>query len=273
MAAAFSPNGEYVVTGDGERNIYLWKTATGERVYRFPREHAAPVSTLHFTPQCRVISVGRDNVVHIWRVGDENAAVERTLDHRSGEVTQLGVTDDGNWMALDHDKTRLHISSTDKEGVTERVLNSQNESTYFGPFAIFSPKVDVEGHRLLLTASNQGRLVQLWRHDASEDRTREMVRLVPTNNVPATVAAFTPFAENGFIVVGTERGDIHLWARPPKAEIERRWTAKISYIEDSIDPTGRQRKIWATLENDPIGPTRLKPGGTAALVIRPPQPK
>src|SRR5262249_54917510 len=216
---------------DGERNIFLWKTATGEKVYRFPAEHASPVSALHFTRYCRVISVGRDNVVHIWKVGDRGAAVERSLEHRSGEVTQLGVTEDGDWMALDHDKTRLHITSTDKDGVTERVLNSMSDSTTFGPFAVFSPRISPEGNRLLLTASNQGRVLQLWRHAPTEDRTSEFLRLVPTGNVAATVAAISPTAENGFIVVGTEKGEVQLWGMPTEAEGNRRWTAKISFVE------------------------------------------
>src|SRR5262245_9284136 len=267
-AAAFSPNGEFLVTADGERNIYLWKTSTGERVYSFPQVHAAPVSALHFIPQCRVISVGRDNIVHVWQVGQNAARAERSFEHRSGDVTQLGVTEDGNWMALDHDKTRLHITPVER-GVAERVLNSLTDSTHFGPFAIFSPKLNLEGNRLVLTASNQGRVLQLWRHAPTEDRSHELVQLVPEKSVPATVAAFSPSIENGFIVVGTDRGDVHLWAMPTETEINRKWTARVSYVENAVDPTARQVKVWAEFENDPPGPTRLKPGSTAAVVIRP----
>jgi biotin carboxyl carrier protein len=270
QAAAFSPDGKFCVTADGERNIYLWKTVTGEKMYRFPAEHTSPVSALHFLPQCRVVSVGRDNVVHVWKVGDKGAAIERSFEHRSGDVPQLGVTEDGNWLMLDHDKSRLQAINLGK-GLADRVLRSTGgEASQFSNFAIVSPPLDKGGSRLLLTAAGNASVVQLWRRAPNEERIREIRRLVVEGNAPVTVAAFSPpGVEKGFIVVGTQRGDVYLWGIPPQAELDRQWTATVVHKESTVEPTGNSIRFWVELENDAEGPYRLKPGTAATIVIQP----
>jgi WD40 repeat protein/biotin carboxyl carrier protein len=271
QAAAFSPDGQFCVTADGERNIYLWKTRTGEKLYRFPAEHTSPVSALHFLPQCRVLSVGRDNVVHVWKVGDKGAEIERSFEHRSGDVPQLGVTEDGNWLMLDHDKSRLQAINLGK-GLADRVLRSTGgESSQFSNFAIVSPPLDKGGNRLLLTAAGNGSVVQLWRRAPNnEERIREIRRLVVDGNAPATVAAFSPpGVEKGFIIVGTQRGEVHLWAIPPQVELDRQWTGTVVNKDSAAEPTGRSIRLWVELDNDPEGPYRLKPGTAATIVIQP----
>jgi WD40 repeat protein len=270
QATAFSPDGKFCVTADGERNIFLWKTATGEKLYRFPAEHTSPVSALHFLPQCRVVSVGRDNVVHVWKVGEKGAAIERSLEHRSGDVPQLGVTEDGNWLMLDHDKSRLQAINLGT-GLPDRVLRSTGgEASQFSNFAIVSPPLDKGGNRLLLTAAGNGSVLQLWRRAPNEDRIREIRRLVVSGNAPATVAAFSPPGmEKGFIVVGTQRGDVYLWAIPLQAELDRQWTGTVVHKEATFEPTGNSIRFWVELENDAEGPYRLKPGTAATIVIQP----
>ena len=71
-AAAFSPDGNYCVTGD-ERGIYMYDVATGKRMYSFPREHNSAITSLHFTPQGRVVSVGKEPSVRVWVVGKDGA--------------------------------------------------------------------------------------------------------------------------------------------------------------------------------------------------------
>jgi hypothetical protein len=185
-------------------------------------------------------------------------------------VPQLGVTEDGNWLILDHDKSRLQAFHLGKK-VAERVLHAPGgESSQFSTFAICSPPLNGGANRLVLTASAHGREVQLWRHAPAEDRSREIRRLALAGNSPATVAAFSPAGvDKGFVVVGTERGDIHLWPIPTEAEIDRQWTARVAYVEPAHDPTGGRSRIWVELDNDAEGPYRLKPGAKANIVIQP----
>jgi hypothetical protein len=75
--------------------------------------------------------------------------------------------------------------------------------------------------------------------------------------------------EKGFMVVGTQRGDVYLWAIPPTAELDRQWTATVVHKESTFEPTGNSIRFWVELDNDPEGPYRLKPGTAATIVIQP----
>ncbi|HEY1381046.1 MAG TPA: hypothetical protein VGF55_29880, partial [Gemmataceae bacterium] len=137
-AAAFSPDGRFCVTAD-ERSIYMYETATGQRKYTFPtREHHSPITSLSFTPQGRVVSVGKEPSVRVWKVGQDGAQVEHRIDSRSGDVTALGVTDDGNRLLVDADKTRLDVIHL-QELRKERPLTTAGEAGRFATFAAWSP--------------------------------------------------------------------------------------------------------------------------------------
>ena len=92
---AFTPDGRWCATGGNDHDICLWNAATGDFCYRFPSGHRAALTALQFTPQSQLVSAGRDNMVRVWTVGKLGARLETTLDRRSGEVAQPGVSPDG----------------------------------------------------------------------------------------------------------------------------------------------------------------------------------
>ena len=204
QAAAFSPDGAFCVTSDDRGEIFLFDTATGKRLFQFPHEHNGSVTSLRFTPQCRVVSAGRDNMALVWKVGDKSASVEHRFDHRSGEVTNLGVTDDGGEMLLDLDKNRLRV--VDLNGDHNRGTLQQPSDSKFAGFALFSPKIGGANDRVILTSGGSDGILQLWRWTDGDGRGSELKKLVCTNYAPATCAAFSAEAENGFIVAGTAQG-------------------------------------------------------------------
>ncbi len=266
QAAAFSPDGAYCVTADDRGNIFLYDVSTGKRHYQFPREHNGPVSSLNFTKQCRVISAGRDNVALIWKVGDKNAAVETTsFDHRSGEVANLGVSDDGGQLLLDLDKNRLRIIDLDGNRSLGTLLQAGDAK--FTGFALFSPVINGPNDRVILTTGATDGVLQVWRWTSGIGRGSELKKLVCTGYTPATCAACSPFAKDGFIVAGTRKGDVNVWPLPTAEEMANSFKAKITHIDPNLESSGRTVRVFADFNNPDAPNLHLRPGTTTTLVI------
>lgn len=270
LAAAFSPDGKYCITAD-DRTIHLWNVSTGERVYKFPsNEHHSPITSLTFTPQGRVVSVGKEPSVRVWQVGDKSANVIHRFDSRTGDVGMLGITDDGSMLLLDADKTRLDVIHL-KEGRKTRPLITSGEGVRFQTFAVWSPEIqNKEDNRLIATAGSTEGVVQLWRAPTANDRGREFAKLVCKNYAPATCAAFSPLADQGLIVVGTRKGEVNIWPMPTQGDLAAEIKAKITHVEKAIDSSGRSARVFIDVEN-PKKDNRyaLRPGMSVNLVIRP----
>jgi len=268
-AAAFSPDGKYCVTAD-ERAIYMYETASGKRKYTFPREHHSPVTSLSFTPQGRVVSAGREPWIRVWIVGQDGAKVEHRIDSRSGDVTAPGVSDDGNRLLLDADKSHLdilHLQDLRKE----RPLVTGGEAVRFTTFATWSPELDKKAdNRLIATTGGAEGVIQLWRAPTADARGTEVARLVTRGSAAATCAAFSPLAENGFLVVGTRKGDVHLWPLPSEKDAKTLITTTVTHVEQNIESSGRTVNVLVDFDNlKEEGKYLLRPGSSVTLVIRP----
>jgi WD40 repeat protein len=269
-AAAFSPDGKYCVTAD-ERAIYMYETASGKRKYTFPtREHNSPVTSLSFTPQGRVVSAGREPSILVWVAGQDGAKVEHRIDSRSGDVTMPGVTDDGSRLLLDADKSHLDVIHL-QEMRKERPLVTAGEAVRFTTFTAWSPEVDKKpDNRLIATTGGVEGVVQLWRAPTGENRGAEVARFVTHNNAAATCAAFNPQGENGFLVVGDRKGEVHLWPLPNETEAKTVIHTTVTHVENNIDSSGRTVNVLVDFDNEKLGDKYLlRPGSAVTLVIRP----
>lgn len=269
LACAISPDGKYCVTSD-ERDIYLWETATGKKLYKFEeRKHVQPVVKLAFLPQGRVVSVGKDNdAACVWKMGDKNATVERSFDHRGGEVSNLGVSDDGNRMLIDQDPTRLNIVTLG-DGVTESTLQSPSESNKFAGLALLSPKLNEKGDRVIVTTGSTEGSLQVWKTPTGGGKSAELENLICDDNAQATAAAFSTVGVGGFIVAGTKKGSVYLWKLPDTEELTHVYKGVIPKKGSQVEPNGKTVRIIAELENPTEERWQLLPGDTATVIIQP----
>jgi WD40 repeat protein/biotin carboxyl carrier protein len=245
---AFSPGGQWCLTGGDDRDIMLWDVSTGVLKYRFPAGHRGAVT-----------SAGRDNTLRLWTLGQEGARLERTIDRRSGDVANLGVSPDGKQALFEQGKRLSLLDISHPDCPTDAVLQTSSGGANFTTFALFSPDA-----RLILTAGASNGRLQLWRPPTATTHGYE-VRQLAKDRSAATCAAFAP--DSSFIVTGTRDHHVHVWQVPPKDDIEREFVAASARIDTVMEGGGRQVRVRAELDN-PYGKL-LMPGNTATLTLYP----
>jgi WD40 repeat protein len=278
---AFSPDGKYFAVGTEVGGISLWETESGERKYTFDSEdgHLGAVTALHFTPDLQLVSAGRDNSLRLWTLCEKGARLNegQPISDRSGNVTQLGVSQDGKYMLFDQGKS-LQVMSL-KDGKTVGVIQDPSASSSFETLAVFSPDAS-----LVLTANASDGRLQLWRAPTGSARVHEVRQFVPKDSTsPATCASFgtdtnlselvkpensvragARDAHDTFVVTGSKDGLIHFWAIPSAAMVEKKLMGTITLRDRYIEPSTRQGRLWVEVPNEE---GELLPGETATIII------
>jgi WD40 repeat protein len=256
-AVAFSPDGKFFATAAG-RDVFVWDAADGRKRYALPADHRDAVTCLHFTPQGTLVTASKDRSLKVWKLGAERGGLARTIDHRAGAIDQVGVTKDGGRVVFDQDKNRLDlVGLADRQ--TAGQVHNPGPTAVFGTLALFN-----RDDSLLVTAGGEGELkggLQVWTVPPAGGRGTEAARLFTPGRVGVTAAAFGPAAEVPFLVVGTDKGTIHLW-RPP-TDARQKYTGKVVNV-DATDP----RHVTVRVEMDNRG-LRLLDRSVATVIVNP----
>jgi WD40 repeat protein len=218
-ALAFSPDGTYIASGGEDNTIILWKTATGEVVYPFDFDHGVDdphqgrITSLHFTPQCKLVSAGLDNKLRVWSLFQKGAELERgAVPYRDGTVNHLGVSADGRFMLFDKGRTLQLFDVAEQSPVCSMENLGLNP---FDTLALFSP----DGSLMLTGGAGEGKL-RLWKTPSHKERAYQVRELVTTDRTAITSAAFAP-ADKRFAVTGSKGGNVHLWPLPDKSSMDK----------------------------------------------------
>jgi WD40 repeat protein len=122
---AFSPDGQYIASGDVDGGVWLAETATGKEVLHLPG-HNGFVTGVAFSPDGRrLASAGADNAVRIWNVptGDELFTIRD-----NGPLVGVAFSPDGRLLAS--------ASGSPRHTVTIWHAQSGSEAdTVSGPFS------------------------------------------------------------------------------------------------------------------------------------------
>jgi WD40 repeat protein len=259
-ALAFSPNGEYFASGGSDGSIRLWTTASesgkyGEEKYAFVPEkgvgqtHEEAVTSLHFTPQSRLVSAARDKTLKVWKLRELGACLDgNALRNRDGNVRSLGVSEDGSYMLFDQGRT-LRFLSVENHNMIHSI-NLPPNSVPFDTLALLSP----DGSLMLTAGAPEGRL-QLWRTPTAEDRGFEVRTFAPRErDRTVACAAFSPHVASNetapFAVSGSGQ-KIFLWSLPTPTEVKdhRIINVPLTIKSQVLDPVSRTARIGFEVAN------------------------
>jgi WD40 repeat protein len=96
-AAAFSPDGQRVVTAQGSA-AHLWETATGRRLLALPG-HAGPVHSVGFSPDGRLVLSAAEAEVRLLDAADGSEVM--TLRELGYHILSAAFSPDGRWVLAD----------------------------------------------------------------------------------------------------------------------------------------------------------------------------
>jgi len=98
---AFSPNGEFLVTGDRNGGISLWDADNAEELFSFAG-HKSAVTALSWRDDSKMVaSSSEDGNVKTWET-IEGKSVKSIAAHRNG-VTWVQFAHDGRWVSAGRD--------------------------------------------------------------------------------------------------------------------------------------------------------------------------
>jgi WD40 repeat protein len=262
---AFSLDGKWCATGGEDHEICLWDVTTGALRCRLPASHLGAITSVQFLPESRLLSVSRDNTLKLWILNADGARLEATFEHRSGDVARLTASADGTRVLFDQGNA-LQILSL-PQGVAQGILQTPSAATNFTTLALFCPD-----SRLILTAGASEGGLQLWRTPEGPGTYAPRLpspghplrQLICSERSSITCAAYAP--DGTYLVTGSRDRQVMVWPLPTPEEIERRFSAELTLIEQSVESNARQVRICAELPN-PDG--RLVPGTSVTLIVSP----
>jgi WD40 repeat protein len=235
FAAAFSPDGKQVATGDLDGYVRLWRTDTGGPPDELlpPGPRRSPVRAVSFSADGSRLAAASASQATVWTVRTGRARIFRSSDE---EVWAVAVSPDGTHVATGDTGGRGRVWSMRSTGAAD--LNGHSGAIRW---IAFSP----DG-KSLFTASNDG-TARIW--DAGTGRPLAELR---GHDGIVHSAAFAP--DGTTVVTGGEDGTIRTWSTtsdPVLVELPRPDRQRLRDVE--FDPNGnrlvtasedRTARIW-----------------------------
>ncbi|QEL18189.1 HlyD family efflux transporter periplasmic adaptor subunit [Limnoglobus roseus] len=259
---SFSPDGRFLATAAG-REVFIWNVADGKKLYTLAGDFKDGFTSVRFTPQSTLVTVSRDRAMRVWKVGDKAASIERTIDHRKGNVDVLGVSSKGGRALFDQDDGRIDVISL-ATGLSIGNVQNNGPAARFGTLALFSPD-----DALVLTAGGDGDIkgeLQLWTTPMPGGRGSERTRLVVPGHMTPTCAAFGPEGANWFVVTGTQSGSVHVWTASVLSQKNKERTGQVTAV---IPNDARTFRVTVVIDRGTDAGTVLQDKSSATIIVKP----
>ena len=160
LSVDFSPDGDYIVTGDAGGDVELWEVSDGERIYR--RSIAGAIRGVAFSPDGRFIAAGGA------AVANGRVEVVRLRTSNGNEVRQSNLADDAKSInAVAYSPDGIHVAIGDDTGGAYLwdVSNGHWQSWTFNPKAnIYAVTFSQDGE-YLATGDSDG-YARIWEVDS-----------------------------------------------------------------------------------------------------------
>jgi WD40 repeat protein len=189
---AFSPSGEYVLTGGGDGTAKLWSVPHGTLTTTFTG-HTGAVYGVAFSPDGKqVATASQDKTARMWRTSD--GIMSRAFLGHTSEVLAVAFSPDGEGLLTGAEDATARLWNTLDGTEVHRFLGHAGRVTSVA----FSP----DGTRVM-TASDDG-TAKLWH---APDGT--LLRTFSGHAAALSSVAFTP--DGTKILTGSYDGTARLW--------------------------------------------------------------
>ena len=149
-SVAYSPDGQYLATGDTEGEILLRRVADGQPIRRF-KGHNGWVVSLDFSPDGKTIaSSSCDCTAKLWDVNTGQCL--HTLQEHEQEVWSVAYSPDGKTLASGCDDSKLRLWSV-STGECLQVFSGHTHE-------LLSVAFSIDGQKLI--SGSQDRTIRLW---------------------------------------------------------------------------------------------------------------
>jgi WD40 repeat protein/class 3 adenylate cyclase len=219
FATAFSPDGNFVLTGNNDGIAYLWDAKTGREVRKFIG-HTSNIFDVAFSPDNKyVLTGGGDRTMRLW---DIETAQELRRFPFSAYVHAIDVSPDGKWVLVGSDDGGARIW---RFNASPR-LGLFHQGTGVAAVA-FSP----DG-KLIFTGGATG-TAQLW--DAITGK--KLHDFIGHKDVINYGVAFSP--DGKYLVTGSWDASIRLWEVQTGREVRQFIGTNASVNGVEFSPDGR----------------------------------
>jgi WD40 repeat protein len=255
-AAAFSPDGQTILTGTQLPAAFVWDVATGRQLGE-PLLHPDPVNAVAFSPDGKLALTGcQDGKARLWDL-KSHTVVGRPFEHQ-GAVLAVAFHKDGKIAATGGaDGTARLWDTTNGEPIGEPLRHTGRDVAALA----FHP----DG-TMLLTGGSDG-IVKGW-----ETATGKATNLVLKQGIPILAVAWSP--DGKMVLSGDMNGNAFLWdvatgkpAGPPL--LHPGMALAVAFGPDgrtlATGTGGGRAHLWDVASRKPIGQPLRHKGDVKAL--------
>lgn len=269
--AAFSPDGQRLMTSDFDGAVKIWETATWKELFTF-KAHESAVKAAAFSPNGKLLATGGDDrLVRLWNTATWQQVGE--IKGHGGRVLSLAFSPDGGRLATASDDHTVKVwdVATGSDFYALRSHRAEVNTVAFSPDGKMLASAGDDFTAKLWDVATQQELVTLKGHTdwirsvtfspdgkilatGSRDLTaklwdtatgREIATLLGTvaeggTSIGAGHVLSVAFSPNGrFLVTGQEDHTIRIWDVISRKEIGRLTNHKRRITSVAFSPDGK----------------------------------
>ena len=205
-AAAFSPNGQYVLVGDTDAPARLWDIEANKVVYSWQNNDEVGTTTaVGFSADGKVAATSEQDVIVLWEVATGEPMLRLSFPVK---IKALALSQHGDYLLLAlYDRTAVYFDVIKNRVLQILVHDGQAVNSPIDQL-INAVAISPSGKYALTGGDDQ--TARLWKLE-----TGEQLRSWKHENL-VNIVAFYP--KGGFVLTGAANGQTHFWNMKTGAE-------------------------------------------------------